>query len=173
MNNQDEIKDNTQMKVYIAYGFSSVLIFFMVVWLVWEGFFKVTHEDDLDNSVIYNSIVIAQETSNIFIMVWSGVSLFRQLNDISDTRNAFKAEKRTVMLTMIFFCVSFLMRIIMAILELVNFYLSTKIKMGEVALVNFELCTTVINDQLPFYFFMCQHIRNIGGEEEEANSESG
>ena len=171
MNNQDEIKDNTQMKVYIAYGFSSVLIFFMVVWLVWEGFFKVTHEDDLDNSVIYNSIVIAQETSNIFIMVWSGVSLFRQLNDISDTRNAFKAEKRTVMLTMIFFCVSFLMRIIMAILELANFYLSTK--MGEVALVNFELCTTVINDQLPFYFFMCQHIRNIGGEEEEANSESG
>ena len=63
------------------------------------------------------------------------------------------------------------MRIIMATLELVDFYLSTN--MGEAAMVNFELGTTIINDQLPFYFFMCQHIRNIGGEEEEAESESG
>lgn len=78
MNNQDEIKDNTQTKVYIAYGVSSVLIFFMVVWLIWEGFFKVTDwDDELDDSSIYNSIVITQETCNIVIMITSGMFLFR------------------------------------------------------------------------------------------------
>ena len=50
----------------------------MVVWLIWEGFFKVSNaEDELDDSSIYNSIVITQETCNIVIMITSGMFLFR------------------------------------------------------------------------------------------------
>ena len=30
-----------------------------------------------------------------------------------------------------------------------------------------EIMMTVLNDQLPFYFFMCQHIRNISDEEDD------
>lgn len=50
----------------------------MVVWLIWEGFFKVNNSyEEMDDSSIYNGIVITQETCNIVIMTTSGMFLFR------------------------------------------------------------------------------------------------
>ena len=77
-------------------------------------------------------------------MISSGVCLFRQLNAIADTRNAFKSEKRTVLLTMIFFCLSFLTRIVTASLELAGVH--SVVTLAEVPLVQLEIFMTVIND---------------------------
>ena len=57
-------------------------------------------------------------------MIVSGILLFRQLNVLADTRDAFNSEKKTVFLTMIFFCLSFLVRLLIASLNLGGIYVS-------------------------------------------------
>ena len=68
-------------------------------------------------------------------------------------RNAFKNEKKFVMLTMVFFCMSFVIRIILASLQLARFYVLSEYE--EVVSVQLEIVTNIFCDQLPFFFFMC------------------
>ena len=68
---------------------------------------------------------------------------------------------------MIFFCVSFLLRIVMASLNLAEIYLIAS--PTEFISLQFEIVVTILCDQLPFYLFMCQHIHNI----EERSSKRG
>lgn len=68
-------------------------------------------------------------------------------------RNAFKNEKKFVMLTMVFFCMSFVIRIILASLQLARIYVLSEYE--EVVSVQLEIVTNIFCDQLPFFFFMC------------------
>mmetsp|Transcript_4568 Transcript_4568/g.5654 ORF Transcript_4568/g.5654 Transcript_4568/m.5654 type:complete len:84 (+) Transcript_4568:453-704(+) len=78
------------------------------------GLVLITANHIYDLSATYNVVLIVQETCSILTMITAVVLLFRQLNAISDVRNAFKSEKRAVLLTMIFFCLSDTIRIILA-----------------------------------------------------------
>ena len=79
------------------------------------------------------------------IMIISGILLFVKLNEISDVRNAFQSEKKWLRLTIIFFCISFIIRIVCASCWIANTKILTSVD-NEVISVQIELIITIVCD---------------------------
>ena len=62
----------------------------------------------------YNGVLLLQEVCAMVLMITSTVLLFKQLNKLAARGSSFRSEKKVVLLTAIFFNISFFSRIIMA-----------------------------------------------------------
>ena len=81
----------------------------------------------------YNSVLLLQEVCAMVLMITSTVLLFKQLNKLAARGSSFRSEKKVVLLTAIFFNISFFSRIIMASCQIASFYAIDDF--GEVAAV--------------------------------------